>query len=340
MVFVPWANPAFGNGGGLVFTSVHSPDYVAGSTGWTLNKDGSAELNGVTVRGTLESVNYVAGVSGWQLNQGGNAELNNATVRGTIVIDGSGGSQLILENTSGQPSVILVPPGWSPTVYPGLIYASLAGGVGPGAELGFYGPAYSGSTDTATIIATSGNAGNPDAVSIDIDARSSSYPTTGNPGNVHILTQRMIMNGQNVGLGLAIETSSGANSAAIAGVNTVVLTFPSRTYLANTTYKVEFMGRYSCAAVAGRVEAQIRKTNVAGQLLVDFGRTYMDTATPDSYNGYAAGFFTVGTANVTATLVMCIQGLGANAVTQLAGRTATITNWCDDSRYPNATVLV
>lgn len=41
-------------GTSLVRDSIHSPNYVAGTSGWTINKDGSAEFNNVTVRGGFE----------------------------------------------------------------------------------------------------------------------------------------------------------------------------------------------------------------------------------------------------------------------------------------------
>jgi len=38
----------------MILGSLHSPDYTPGSEGWTINRDGSAEFNDVTVRGKIE----------------------------------------------------------------------------------------------------------------------------------------------------------------------------------------------------------------------------------------------------------------------------------------------
>lgn len=46
-------NPVLGGGGALVRDSAHSPDYAAGVDGWSIDKDGSAEFNDVTVRGVF-----------------------------------------------------------------------------------------------------------------------------------------------------------------------------------------------------------------------------------------------------------------------------------------------
>lgn len=43
-------NPIIGGGGALVYPSIHSPNFVHGSAGWTINKDGSAEFNNLTIR--------------------------------------------------------------------------------------------------------------------------------------------------------------------------------------------------------------------------------------------------------------------------------------------------
>lgn len=88
-----FGNPiAAGSEGRLVRASIRSPDYTPGVSGWTINRDGTAEFNNVTVRGTLESSNYAPGVSGWQLLESGTAELNDATFRGTVTLTSAGQS--------------------------------------------------------------------------------------------------------------------------------------------------------------------------------------------------------------------------------------------------------
>jgi hypothetical protein len=52
---MPFSNPILG-GTALVRPAINSPDYVAGTSGWTINQDGSAEFNDVTVRGELDVV--------------------------------------------------------------------------------------------------------------------------------------------------------------------------------------------------------------------------------------------------------------------------------------------
>lgn len=45
-----FSNPIVG-GVTLIRPAIQSPDYIAGSSGWSINKDGSAEFNDVTIRG-------------------------------------------------------------------------------------------------------------------------------------------------------------------------------------------------------------------------------------------------------------------------------------------------
>jgi len=53
---VPFRNNILA-GTALVRDAIHSPNYVAGVSGWSINKDGSAELNNVTIRGDFVATN-------------------------------------------------------------------------------------------------------------------------------------------------------------------------------------------------------------------------------------------------------------------------------------------
>jgi hypothetical protein len=48
-----FSNPIIGGGGNLVYPSIHSPGYVPDITGWSINKDGTADFTGLTVRGQI-----------------------------------------------------------------------------------------------------------------------------------------------------------------------------------------------------------------------------------------------------------------------------------------------
>ena len=58
-----WADPVVG-GNALRRPAIQSPNYVAGSTGWTVNQDGSAEFNNLAIRGTFNGTNFIINSSG------------------------------------------------------------------------------------------------------------------------------------------------------------------------------------------------------------------------------------------------------------------------------------
>jgi Domain of unknown function (DUF1983) len=55
-----------------------------GTTGWSINKNGYAIFNQVSIRGSASSSTYVPGSYGWHIDQDGSAQFNNVWVRGTL----------------------------------------------------------------------------------------------------------------------------------------------------------------------------------------------------------------------------------------------------------------
>lgn len=159
---MPFSNPIVG-GTTLIRPSIHSPDYVAGVSGWTINKDGTAEFNDVTVRGDLSSNNYVPGVSGWHLDQDGDAEFNSIQIRsdGTqtpIEVGDDDSPQVVILTNSGLGIIAL------PTNRPlenltgGLISGTLNLGLPSEAQtLQIFGPTSDGAGDRASIFLSSQN---------------------------------------------------------------------------------------------------------------------------------------------------------------------------------------
>lgn len=72
-------------GGNITRDFFRSPNYVAGASGWTVNRDGTAEFQSVVVRGSItaddfRSANYVPGTSGFDLNANTGVVEFNSTV--------------------------------------------------------------------------------------------------------------------------------------------------------------------------------------------------------------------------------------------------------------------
>jgi hypothetical protein len=75
-----FSNPLVGGGGGLVYPSIHSPNFVTGVSGWTINKDGSAEFDNLTFRGTFFGGNDFVISSSGVFFYNGAGSLGNAPI--------------------------------------------------------------------------------------------------------------------------------------------------------------------------------------------------------------------------------------------------------------------
>lgn len=79
-------NPVVG-GTVLRRAMIRSPNYVAGVSGWTINQDGSAEFNNLTIRGTFMGTDYEINASGAFFYSGapaaGNLIASTTTAGGT-----------------------------------------------------------------------------------------------------------------------------------------------------------------------------------------------------------------------------------------------------------------
>lgn len=49
-----WDNPVVAGDGSLIYPSIHSPDFLTGVRGWSINRSGNAEFLNINVRGTFE----------------------------------------------------------------------------------------------------------------------------------------------------------------------------------------------------------------------------------------------------------------------------------------------
>src|ERR1700759_4883753 len=82
-----FSNAILGGAQKLIRAAIQSPNYIAGNTGWTINKDGSAEFNGIIVRGQFSGVNYTVNQNGSFYYAGtpaaGNLIASIATTGGT-----------------------------------------------------------------------------------------------------------------------------------------------------------------------------------------------------------------------------------------------------------------
>ena len=79
--------------------------------------------DGTLIIDQIKSTNYVAGVSGWQETKDGSAEFNNVTVRGSLNVNGANGSYVNIDDLAGFPAIRINPSALPnpDTLTPGLI---------------------------------------------------------------------------------------------------------------------------------------------------------------------------------------------------------------------------
>lgn len=82
-----FTNSIVGGQGALVRPAIKSPNYITGVSGWSINKDGSAEFSNLTIRGTFFGTRYIINSSGMFFYSGtpanGNLVLSVASAAGT-----------------------------------------------------------------------------------------------------------------------------------------------------------------------------------------------------------------------------------------------------------------
>lgn len=138
-----FSNSVLGGMSKLIRAAIQSPNFVHNLSGWTVNKDGSAEFNNLTIRGTFMGTDYIANSTGLFFyspsEAPGNLVLSISPVGGTgpfgetikpgvVTINASAYLQQHVNATVGAPATELVT-GVASEAFHASIYA-VAGNVG------------------------------------------------------------------------------------------------------------------------------------------------------------------------------------------------------------------
>jgi hypothetical protein len=108
---VPFKNDIIGGAETLIREAIRSPNYVAGSSGWTVNKDGTVEFNsgvfrGTITAGTFQGLNFIIDQSGIFFYSGtpasGNLILAFAPSAGTDTYGNSYGQGLSMASPAAM----------------------------------------------------------------------------------------------------------------------------------------------------------------------------------------------------------------------------------------------
>lgn len=330
-----WANPIAAGDGSLVYPALKSPNFVSGTSGWMIDRTGGAEFNNVTVRGTVE-----AGGGNVRLNVNG-LHITNGTTH-QYDINGAAGflaRRFIDDGSNVQMTIINSP-------------SHTGGYIGLGIETPT--PVNATSMDTAILSASYDTVGAVDSPYIRIDSPNVTgkdpafivlhgVKSDDSPSRVELWGDDFYHNTVDQGRGWFTNVSDFANSAAIAGVETAVLTTNNMTWGSSRAYRCIVDGGFSTSVGTNRPIWRLRKTNTAGQLLAFAHGAVSPAAAGSNTTLYMSQVFTVASGGVTAQLVLTLIGSGVFTATMTGGNGGRTMDFIDvgpASRYPDAFTLV
>lgn len=145
-IYVVWTGGDAGSTATATFSGITIPFGEVGptSTQWA---DPIAAGDGSLIFPAIKSSNYSAGSTGWVIKRDGTAEFNNVTARGELLVSGSGNAYIRIYNTfSFGPEIDLYPGDYTAPytfLFPGMINStkSTNGTVHQG-TIGIYAPGY------------------------------------------------------------------------------------------------------------------------------------------------------------------------------------------------------
>lgn len=281
-----FSNPITGGQGALVRPAIKSPDYVPGVSGWSINRDGTAEFNDLTIRGTFNGNDFILNTSGFFLYSGtpaaGNLVASAAPTAGTDEFGNEYGAGFCTYgiDTFDMPitsqlldgAVNFSQPGW-PTFEPGGIQVTSLSG-----------------NDSFRLAVAPPTSGEPDFDAPSFEMYTSSE-SLGVPSEIQVYSEKFslfpgtvtdefhfFVNFIEQGWGpvdfVARQTNSGTTTTA----ELVVLTSDTVDFYPNRAYKISVHGLVQSTVAADRVHVRIWKNAASGSSLMDSGQIVIPAA--------------------------------------------------------------
>jgi hypothetical protein len=329
-------DPIAAGDGSLIFPALKSPNFVTTVSGWRISRNGDAEFNNAIIRGTLDIAGGVVIIQNngitidgmndrFIMNTGTGFKASPVPDDGSYITHDDAGIFWHLPDpsainglTSDSGSIFVSTPTSGSIEFPRL---SIASPLWTGKNRAYIRVTGEGSTGTDTFFEVEAN-------KIRVEAEVSGKGIIEDYNGVELY-----------GKGFKTNVVTASSTAAIGTTETVIFTTPSVKWEANRAYRILMNNRYS--GVSNPIPlVRCRKTNLAGQSLVDNGRVVVDGGT---YHVPWTAVFTVGGSDVTAALVMSLQA-NAGTITQVGAaggpRMVEFFDIGPSSRYPNFTDLV
>lgn len=323
-----FANSVVG-GTTLVRPAIQSPNFVAGSTGWIIRADGSAEFNNVTVRGDL-----IVGPTGTQtwVVSGANIPAALTTFYASLTIGAA-----FLQFSSQSPDRYTYQLSITTSIVGSTFWVT--GQVNNGTVTEFMRWSLNASGVPNIRYFSSAPAGAAivfDTLNVPIGT---GYVVGFNDTDLQADGGVSMPRGVR---GIDILTASSANVTA----ETVVSSF-TQPFLSGRAYSVKFSGRVDTSDANGRPRIRLRKTNAAGTMWGDYGgwTTNVNVGEDQAVSGEVILRRTAGTDLNGATTCLTLEHLagGANTARLVASATNPFFFGMWDigaaSSYPNAVAV-
>jgi hypothetical protein len=180
------SNSILAGQGTLIRQMIQSPNFVSGVSGWQINKDGSAQFNNLTIRGTFNGTDFTINANGIFFysgvpaagnlilaltNSAGSDAFGNVYIQG-ITIGNASGVQVLIEIVSGVQAAIQFPTNATTELVAANMTANNNGsGLLQFLQLVISGPRQNpvGAQDWMQILMNSANAGNTSFASMDFN---------------------------------------------------------------------------------------------------------------------------------------------------------------------------
>lgn len=245
-----FGNPVFG-GNVLIRPAIKSPNYVAGTSGWNIARDGSAEFNNLAIRGTFNGTDFIINSAGIFLYSGtpaagnlvgswvtvaGSDAFGNAYPAGFNVSSALGGgvtidpSDGILASTSPNMNNVVINDGEMQISHQGDSSGAL------------FIQNFRGTNGTLSIDGGKLNSSDRNAF-LALVTKTIGVEPIFQIGDVRTGGQCLMVNGStDVGRGIQAQVEITANVTGITTTEVALMTIPSMTYKAGRAYRVTLWG--------------------------------------------------------------------------------------------------
>jgi hypothetical protein len=306
--YLQWSDPIAAGDGSLIYPALKSPNYVAGSVGWQIDRLGNAEFNDVSIRGSLHA----------EAPNGAYVDISNTLF--------GGGEIDFMPSDFTDPTI-------QGSMQPGYIQGSKFQGATNGTYLKISSPSIglSGSPASANPVQMfmySGTWEGSPAI-VEFQGLAGANPVS------------VLVDGTDIGKGWIAGAGITTSNTPVNATETTQLTAKnisgnSATYQAGRIYKVVVTGGCLTGGTTVAPLFRIRKTNPAGQQ-IDAWRAPCVNAS-QTYPANYITYFQVGTTDIVADIVVTLVGTGVVAVQLTAAPTSVATvNIYDDGATPSRT---